>query len=189
VTIRFLLPVTAVLVGAGAGLACQAAPTAERQATTAAPGDRLPGTVNYSRVDATVACGGATSIEALPHLRDQGFNAVINLREASERGADIDESRQAAEKVGLRYVHIPMSGKDPAPETADAFLRAVTDPANSPVYIHCGSANRVGAMWLIKRVVDDGWDVDRATQEAERIGLKSPELKQFALDYIQTRQG
>jgi protein tyrosine/serine phosphatase len=65
----------------------------------------------------------------------------------------------------------------------------VTDPANSPVYIHCASANRVGAMWLIKRVVDDGWDVDRATQEAERIGLTSRELKQFALDYIQRRQG
>jgi hypothetical protein len=50
--------------------------------------------------------------------------------------------------------------------------------------VHCGSANRVGAMWLIKRVKLDGWDVDRATAEAETIGLRSPGLKEFALEYV-----
>jgi hypothetical protein len=57
------------------------------------------------------------------------------------------------------------------------------------VYIHCATANRVGAVWLIKRVLADGWDVEKATAEAERIGLRSPQLKQFALDYIAARQG
>ena len=42
------------------------------------------------------------------------------------------------------------------PEIAHAFLKAVADPANQPAYIHCGSANRVGAMWFIKRVKLDG---------------------------------
>ena len=27
--------------------------------------------------------------------------------------------------------------------SVDAFLKAVTDTANQPMYIHCGSANRV----------------------------------------------
>lgn len=58
------------------------------------------------------------------------------------------------------------------------------DPSNSPVFIHCATANRVGAVWLIKRVMVDGWDIERATAEAERIGLRSPGLKQFALEYI-----
>ena len=44
----------------------------------------------------------------------------------------------------------------------------MTDPANQPAYIHCASANRVGAMWLIKRVVVDGWDVPRATERRSR---------------------
>ena len=54
------------------------------------------------------------------------------------------------------------------------------------VYIHCGSANRVGAMWLIKRVKQDGYAVDDALAEAEAIGLSSAALREFALDYVST---
>ena len=75
-----------------------------------------------------------------------------------ENGANIEESKAAAEKVGLKYIHLPH--QTPTPEIAEAFLKAVADPANQPVYIHCASANRVGAMWFIKRVKLDGWDVD-----------------------------
>jgi hypothetical protein len=64
----------------------------------------------------------------------------------------------------------------------------VTDPANQPVFIHCGSANRVGAMWLIKRVKVDGWDVDRALAEAVAIGLRAENLKAFALDYLSAKR-
>jgi hypothetical protein len=56
------------------------------------------------------------------------------------------------------------------------------------VYIHCAAANRVGAVWLIKRVLVDGWDIERATAEAKRVGLRSPQLEQFALDYIATHR-
>ena len=60
----------------------------------------------------------------------------------------------------------------------------MADPANQPTFIHCGSANRVGAMWLIKRVKVDGWSVEDATAEAEAIGLRSVALKAFALEYV-----
>jgi hypothetical protein len=53
------------------------------------------------------------------------------------------------------------------------------------VFIHCGSANRVGAVWLIKRVLQDGWTVPKATEEAKMIGLRSAPLEQFALKYIE----
>ena len=143
----------------------------------------LPGATNVTRVDATVACGGATSVEAFPVLKKLGFTSIVNLRRESEPGADIPAAKTAAAGAGLRYIHIPVDGANPTGEAADAFLTAVTDPANQPVYIHCASANRVGAMWLIKRVVVDGWDLERATAEAEAIGLTNPQLKQFAQDY------
>jgi uncharacterized protein (TIGR01244 family) len=146
--------------------------------------DAPPGVTNYTRVDSTVACGGATPLEALPVLKEEGFKAVVNLRQSSESGADVDASRAAAERLGLHYIHIPVNGGDPQTESVDRFLDALRDPANSPVYIHCASANRVGAFWLVKRVMLDGWSVDKATAEAERIGLRSPGLKKFALDYL-----
>ena len=148
------------------------------------PATGVPGVTHYTRVDATLACGGATAIDAYPALKADGFAAVINLRQADEAGADIHRSRPAAEAAGLRYSHIPLNSREPTAAAADAFLAAAKEPANSPMYIHCATANRVGAVWLIKRVLVDGWDVGKATAEAERIGLRSPHLKQFAIDYI-----
>ena len=62
----------------------------------------------------------------------------------------------------------------------------VTDPVNQPVYVRCGSANRVAGMWLIKRVSVDGWSIGEATTEAETIGLRSETLRDFAIDYVRT---
>ncbi len=143
----------------------------------------LPGAKNVTRVDAVLMCGGATTNEAFPALKKEGFASVINLRQADEPGVDIPGSRSAAEAAGLRYVHVPVQSQTPEAASVDAFLKAVQDRGNQPMYIHCGSANRVGAMWLIKRVVVDGWDVARATEEAKAIGLTSEPLRRFAVEY------
>ena len=140
------------------------------------------GVRNYTRVDATVACAGATPPEAMAELRSRGFTTVINFRTVAENGATVNAGRVAAEAAGLKYIHIPF--REPSAEVAETFLAAVGDPNNQPAFIHCGSANRVGAMWLIKRVKQDGYTVDNALAEAEAIGLSSAGLREFALDYV-----
>ncbi|MGH9159392.1 MAG: beta-lactamase hydrolase domain-containing protein [Vicinamibacteraceae bacterium] len=146
----------------------------------------LPGARNYTRVDATVACGGATSGEAFPELKRQGFASVINLRQPSEPG--VPEEAALVKAAGLEYIHLPMDGSAPDPAVVDEFLAAVADESNQPVYIHCASANRVGAVWAIKRVLQDDWPLDKAFAEADAIGLRSPGLRQFATEYIKTHQ-
>ena len=142
------------------------------------------GVVNYTRIDATVACAGATPADAMPALKQLGFTSVINFRAAEEEGANIEASKMAAEQAGLTYIHIPF--RAPTAEIAEEFLEVIADTSNQPVYIHCASANRVGAMWYIKRVKQDGWDTDRAMAEAETIGLRSERLKEFAVGYVAT---
>lgn len=143
-----------------------------------------PGITNFTKVDAVVACGGATETSALDGLKNDGFKAVINLRQASEPGANIDENSARAQALGLNYIHIPFNTQAPDPKLVDNFLAAVANKANQPVFIHCGSANRVGAVWLIKRVLQDGWPIDKATEEAKLIGLRSAPLEEFAVKYI-----
>jgi uncharacterized protein (TIGR01244 family) len=143
-----------------------------------------PGITNFTQVDAVVACGGATDTSALEGLKNDGFKAVINLRQASERGANIEENRARAQALGLKYIHIPYNGAAPENKTFDDFLAAVADKSNQPVYVHCASANRVGSVWLAKRVLQDGWTVEKATEEARLIGLSAAPLEQFALNYI-----
>ena len=41
---------------------------------------------------------------------------------------------------------------------------------------------------MIKRVLVDKWDTDRAVEEATQLGLTSSGLKTFALDYIQAHK-
>ena len=44
-------------------------------------------------------------------------------------------------------------------------------------------------MWLIKRLVVDKWDANRAAEEATALGMTSPVLKQFAIDYAARHRG
>lgn len=144
----------------------------------------VPGIRNFSRVDATVGCGGQVDPSAMAALRKDGFVSVINLRRASEPGADVDAGRAAAQAAGLKYIHLPFDAAAPDEKVVESFLAAVTDTSNQPVFIHCGSANRVGAVWMIKRALQDGWPIDRARAEAEAIGLSSASLAAFATEYI-----
>jgi uncharacterized protein (TIGR01244 family) len=146
----------------------------------------MPGIRNYSRVDATVGCGGQTDPAAMAALRKEGYVSVVNLRQATEPGADVDAGRAAAQAAGLKYLHMPFNVAAPDSKVVDTFLAAVADKSNQPVFIHCGSANRVGGMWMIKRVLQDGWPIDRAKTEAEAIGLSSAPLTAFATEYIKT---
>ena len=143
-----------------------------------------PGVTNFTRVDATVACGGATEVATLDLLKKDGFKSVINLRMASEPGVNLEQNQAKAKELGLTYVHIPFSAGTPDPKVIDAFLAAIADKANQPAYVHCGSAQRVGAVWLAKRVMQDNYSIEKATDEAKAIGLTNPGLEKFALQYI-----
>lgn len=150
--------------------------------------ESVPGVVNFARVETTVACAGATTPAALVDVKRMGYASVINLRQVSEAGADIDSEAAAAKAAGLNFVHLPFNAASPDPMLVDNFLKAVANPANQPAFIHCASANRAAALWLIKRVEVDKWDVERASAEATALGLTNPALKTFALDHIQSRK-
>ncbi len=148
----------------------------------------VAGIRNYSRVDATVGCGGAVDPAAMAALKTEGFVSVVNLRLANEPGADVDAGRAAAQAAGLKYIHLPFNAAMPDAKVVDSFLAAVSDRSNQPVFIHCGSANRVGGMWMIKRALQDKWPLEKARAEAEAIGLNNPALTTFATEYINSHR-
>lgn len=150
--------------------------------------ETIDGIRNFTSVDPTIACAGATEARVMPELARRGYKAVINLRQAAEEGAAIEESRQAAESAGIRFIHLPVNPQQPEAATADAFIKAMTDPANQPTFINCASANRVASLLITKRMLVDGWSEERALEEAAVIGLTSPVLQKFALDYVAARK-
>ena len=150
--------------------------------------ETVPGVTNFTRVETTIACAGATTPAAVAGIKKMGYASIINLRQASEPGADVEGEAAAAKSAGINYVHLPFDAASPDPAVVDAFLKAVTAPANQPAFVHCASANRAAAMWMIKRIQVDKWDADRAGAEAAALGLTSAALKTFALDYVQAHK-
>jgi len=147
----------------------------------------VPGIRNFTRLETTIACGGATEPQAMPELKKMGFASVINLRLTDEPNANIPAAEAAAKAANLNYIHIPFDGQTPDPAAADRFLEEITKPANEPAYVHCAGGNRAASMWMIKRLVVDKWDADRAADEATALGMRSPALRQFAVDYAASK--
>jgi uncharacterized protein (TIGR01244 family) len=161
------------------------APAVAQQVTK----ETVPGVVNFARLETTIACAGAIKADvAVPEIKKLGYVSIINLREASEPGAEVEKEEAIAKAAGLRYFHVPFNGGSPDPKAADQFLAAITMKGMEPAFIHCSGGNRAATMWLIKRLVVDGWDVDRATKEAVALGQTSPTLRQFAIDYAQSHR-
>lgn len=139
---------------------------------------------NFMRVNEQFCTGAQPKLEHLARLKDDGVKAIINLRLPSEHRAEEEEAM--AKKLGLRYFNIPVAYGDPKEEQATEFLKLTDDPKNRPAFIHCAGAVRVGAFWMIRRVLRDGWTIERAEEEAKKIGLReSPHLNEFARKYIE----
>ena len=143
----------------------------------------LSGIKNFLRVNEEICTGGQPSLEDLARLKAGGVKAVINLRRPEEFDAAGEAAR--AKQLGLRYFLIPVDSSAPTDAEAKKFLKVMEGSKNRPAFIHCASANRVGAFWMIRRVLVDGWTVEKADEEATRVGLHSAVLRQFARDYIE----
>src|SRR3954469_20187058 len=116
----------------------------------------VAGVTNFARLESTIACAGATTPAGVAEVKKLGYNTIINLRQASEAGAEVDAEAVAAKTEGVKYFHLPVNSASPDPAIVDQFLSAVGDPANQPVFVHCASENRAAALWMIKRLVVEG---------------------------------
>ena len=150
--------------------------------------EKVEGITNFNRIETTVACSGAIKADAVPEIKKFGFASIINLRQASEDGANLEAEAAAAKAADIRYYSIPFNGASPDPAVADRFIEAITTKGSDPAFIHCAGGGRAATMWFIKRLVVDHWDVDRAAKEATALGMTNPVLKQFAIDYAQTHK-
>jgi uncharacterized protein (TIGR01244 family) len=122
-------------------------------------------------------------VDAVPSIKKMGFVSIVNLRLASEPGANVEEEGAAAKKVGLKYFHIPFSSTEPTTEAVDQFIAAITSKGAEPAFIHCGGGNRAATMWYIKRMVVDHWTPDRAWDEASALGMNNQKLRQWGIEY------
>ena len=111
---------------------CLAAATAGAQVVK----QEVPGIRNFAKVESTVACAGAITPSAITEIKKMGYASIINLRLATEEGAEIEAATAAAKATGIPYYHIPFSAGQPDPAVVDTFLKTITAPGVQPAFIH-----------------------------------------------------
>ena len=145
-----------------AGLACAGEPNA---GTGSAPEDLLR---NGRMPVEGVLTGGQPTTEQLEALRAAGYETLLNLRTEGESG---NTSRDVAEAMGFTYVELPIAGADGlTPENVKAFAELLEE-AKGPTVVHCGSGNRVGAMFALKAAWVDGASPQEALELGKAAGL------------------
>lgn len=129
---------------------------------------------------------GQPAPEDLPLLKSAGIKTVITLRKPNE--VPWDEAA-AVQQQGMKYVSVPFQGADELkPQLFDQLLKELRDKQNGPILFHCGSANRVGAIWYAHRVLQDDIAPEAALKEAKTVGLRTPAYLERAQLYVQQKQ-
>ena len=172
----------AVLAAAGLGAASQAPPK-----------EVVAGIANFTPIDKNLALGGLITPEGMAELKRRGFKTVINLRKPTEANANVEAEGDAVRAAGMKYINLPFTAGDPyevAAPQVDAFIKAIDDRANWPVFAHSVQSHRPTGLLVIKRALEDGWTLERAyaapdTQVLADGSAGSKGMKDFVQKYLQ----
>lgn len=150
--------------------------------------DAAAGVPNACEPFPGIVTGGQPALEHVAALRRAGCEVVLDLRDPMEpRPFPTPDAIRAS---GLEYVNIPVSSAALNDETLARVRAALIRLAGTKrVFCHCSSGNRVGATLIPYLMLDHGLTEEDAVREAMRIGTRSVELVEWALDYVRRQQG
>ena len=117
---------------------------------------------NFGQMDERFYRGAQPLESDYQSLKDLGITTVIDLR-----NDPMAYEKAAVEALGMKYVHIPMSGwKSPKQADVDTFLALVNNPETGKFYVHCKAGiHRTGVVGAAYRYTNYGWDYDKVYKE------------------------
>jgi protein tyrosine phosphatase (PTP) superfamily phosphohydrolase (DUF442 family) len=144
--------------------------------------DAIAGVPNAAEPIPGLVTGGQPQARHIAALKQAGCELVLDCRDPMEP-RPIDEPADVA-AAGLEYVCIPVGhtrGDDATLARIREVLRA--NVGKRKVFYHCASGNRVGASLIPYLVLDQGFVEEDAVQAAMRMGMRNPELMDWAVTF------
>ena len=146
---------------------------------------KLGSTRNVHSFGNILLCGQPSAGD-FAEAKRRGIDTVITLRQPSE--IDWDEAA-AIESLDLDFHQLSFASPDTLSDNVfDQAIELMGKDREPNVLLHCGSANRVGAIWIVHRVINDGISVEAAVEEAKEVGLRTPGYQEKALDYVKRKR-
>jgi len=139
------------------------------------------------KINDQVTVGPQPSEEEIRQLKEKGFKSIVNFRTDGEDEQPLtpDAEGEKVNAAEMKYLHIPVSMESMGPETVDQFREKYSD-LPKPVFAHCKSGKRAGAMVMMDMAVDKGMTGEQTLEKAKEMGFEcdKPELEQFVRQYV-----
>ncbi|PYT44248.1 MAG: hypothetical protein DMG45_04565 [Acidobacteria bacterium] len=161
-----------------------AAPTNTSPLMQPALGEKLQiaGVHNAGKITDFLYRGAQPKQTGLSELKLLGINTIVDLR--GEDREKIDWERKRAESLGIRFVHIPVSGwSPPTDEQVVQFLSLFRGEPGQKVFVHCRFGDdRTGVFVATYRMALEKWSAEQAMKEMYFFGFNGfwhPAMKSF----------
>jgi protein tyrosine/serine phosphatase len=139
---------------------------------------------NFSKVNENLFRGGEPSEEGFRELKALGVSMIIDLRET---GPGRQKEEQEVEHLGIKYANVPMPRVSaPSHAEIEQALSLILRGQAAKIYIHClRGKDRTGTVIACYRIQHDGWQNQRALEEAKEFGMSRLEraMQSFILRF------
>jgi len=143
---------------------------------------RVPGIPKAGRINDHLYRGAQPKSQGLAELKKLGITTVVDLR--GEDPDTIAWEHQQADSLGMRFVHIPVSGwSPPKDEQVVQFLSLFHNDPKEKIFVHCRFGDdRTGVFVATYRMALEKWPAEQALKEMYFFGFNGfwhPSMKTF----------
>ena len=151
-------------------------------------GERLhiEGIHNAGKISDVLFRGAQPKESGLAELKKLGITTVVDLR--GEDREKYEWERKETESLGMRFVHLSVSGwAPPGDEQVAQFLALFRDDPHQKVFVHCRFGDdRTGVFVATYRMAIDKWSPEKAMDEMYFFGFHHhwhPAMRTFVRDF------
>jgi protein tyrosine phosphatase (PTP) superfamily phosphohydrolase (DUF442 family) len=150
------------------------------------PVQAVHGLPNACQILPNLITGGQPNAAQLRALQQAGGAIVLDVRDPMEP-RPVEEAALVRE-LGMEYINVPVRAGSLDDQTLDRILSVLRQAGDRTVFFHCGSGNRVGGALIPYFILDQKMEEQDAIDQAMRVGLRSPEMMDWGLDYARRHQ-
>jgi tyrosine-protein phosphatase SIW14 len=146
----------------------------------------LAGIHNAGKINDVLFRGAQPKDGGLTELKKLGVTTIVDLR--GEDRETFEWERGESETLGMRFVHIPVSGwAPPSDEQVAQFLSLFHGSPKQKIFVHCRFGDdRTGVFVATYRMAIDKWTPEQAMNEMYFFGFNGfwhPSMKKFIREF------
>lgn len=142
---------------------------------------------DHMQINDELTVVGQPTESEIQTLAQDGFKTIVNFRTAGEDDQPLSPDQEQREVIAakMKYLHVPVSMKSMDQAKVDEF-RQQFKTLPKPVFAHCKTGKRAGAMAMMHVAVENGMTGEQTLKQAREMGFECdvPKLEEFVKTYV-----